>query len=123
MLSLSSEEGMNGGTVSMWVEKTISGLRSSIVATTLNRSCATGILWALYSRRQSSSYNSAPTAPSLPEMDSISMSLRVSLMGSMVSTQHSAVSTQPKTLPQSAQSAQSAKELRRPLRLAFLADG
>src|SRR5579862_6149847 len=74
---------MNGGTVSMCVEKTTSGLRSSGIATTLNLSWATGILCALYPRRQSSSYSSAPTAPSLPEMDSMSISLRVSLIGSM----------------------------------------
>src|ERR1051326_2169393 len=83
MLSWSSDEEIYGGTVSMWVEKTSSGVCPSMVATTLKRSCATGILCVVYPMLSSTSYSSAPTAPSLPEMDSMSISLRVRAMGSI----------------------------------------
>src|SRR5579871_2084552 len=78
---------MNGGTVSMCVEKTTSGGLPSTVARTLNLSCATGILCVVYPMLNRTSYSSAPTAASLPEMDSVAMRLRVRATGSMSALQ------------------------------------
>src|SRR6266851_505305 len=82
--SLSSDEAINGGTVSMCVEKTTAGFGScGEVANTFARSPSTAILWTLYPSPRNSSASACPTAPSFPLMDSISTSRRVSETTSM----------------------------------------
>src|SRR3954454_22447630 len=83
MFSASSLDGMNGGTVSKWVERNTSGKGvAGKVAITLNRPSFTGIRFTFMPRSDSSRCNNSPHVASLPVIDSMSMSCRVSLIGS-----------------------------------------
>src|SRR6202158_5865579 len=80
----SSEEVMNGGTVSMCVEKTISGRSCpGHVASTFARAPSTGIFRGSIARRRSSSQRKSPTALSFGVMDSMSIRRRASANRSM----------------------------------------
>src|SRR5208282_5125849 len=84
MRASSSDEGINGGTVSICVEKTISGRACpGHVASTFARVPSTGIFRASNPRRRNSSCRKSPTAPSFAVMDSISISRRVRANSSM----------------------------------------
>src|SRR5260370_65925 len=75
---------MNGGTVSMCVEKTISGRSCpGHVASTFARAPSTGVFRASIPRRRSSSQRKSPTAPSFGVMDSISIRRQASANRSM----------------------------------------
>src|ERR1700679_3072991 len=75
---------MNGGTVSMCVEKTIFGCScSGHVASTFARVSSTGIFRASHPRPCSSPQRKSPTAVSFGVIDSISTSRRVSANSSM----------------------------------------
>src|SRR6185437_4667950 len=87
----SSDEAMNGGTVSMCVENTTSGLSPAAApAYTLNRSlplllssgCSTGMVSTWNPRPSRISTNSRPTAPSWYVVESISIKRRVSATAS-----------------------------------------
>ena len=80
----SSDEGMNGGTVSMWVEKTISGDECpGHVAKTFDRLDSTGNWFASNPLRRNSWHKKSPTASSFGVIDSMSTSCRVSANRSM----------------------------------------
>src|SRR5438105_3491613 len=67
MRVLSSDDGMNGGTVSMWVERTMSGRGwPGQVAYRLKRFVSTGILRASNPRRPRSAKTNSPTVGSWP---------------------------------------------------------
>src|SRR6202521_4426650 len=84
MRSSSSDDAMNGGTVSMCVEKTISGRACpGHVASTFARAPSTGIFRASIPRRCSSSQRKSPTAFSFGVMDSMSIRRRASANRSM----------------------------------------
>src|SRR6202047_4758974 len=75
---------MNGGTVSMWVEKTISGRGCpGHVASTFARGPSTGIFRASIPRCPNSSQRKSPTALSFGVMDSMSIRRRASANRSM----------------------------------------
>ena len=80
----SSDDLMNGGTVSMWVEKTISGRACpGHVASTFAREPSTGIFQASNPRRRNSPKRKSATALSFGVMDSMSIRRRVSADSSM----------------------------------------
>src|SRR6202158_362975 len=84
MRTSSSDDAMNGGTVSMCVEKTISGRSCpGHVASTVERTPSTGIFPASTPRRRSSWQRKSPTSPSFGVMDSMSIRRRASANRSM----------------------------------------
>src|SRR5579864_3483837 len=82
MFSASSDDLMNGGTVSMCVEKTIAG-DSVVLAYTSKRFFSTGIFVVWNPRALISLKRRSPTAPSFPLIDSMSTSCRVNANTSM----------------------------------------
>src|SRR5678816_3380316 len=76
---------MNGGTVSMWVEKTISGDECpGHVAKTFDRLDSTGNWFASNPLRRNSWHKKSPTASSFGVIDSMSTSCRVSANLSLI---------------------------------------